>query len=412
MKATYGALLLAAVTFSATAQKAENDDMYFTAKDRANVKTVAVSSSSKASVKQENAQAVEPGTDAALNPTDSYSARNVNPDYSTNSGKGSAKADYFVEDYRPTGVNGNLNGNYSASSPNSQYSYYNNNPYAYNPYSSFGTGWGYPAGGMSSMYSMGGMYPMDPYGMSGFGYPYSPYGYGSRMMMSYSMGFGYSPWMYNSMAYGYPSPWSYGMYDPFMMSSAYCPYSFYGYTSAYSAYYPYSSYNPVTVVDSQNGRNVAYGRRAERSTSEQYQSSDGTRPAVTQTRTGRTTATNGRTRATDDTQAYYERGWRNNNNTSSGSTGRSATRSYWTSPNQGSNTQPSNSSDRWNNSGRSNDGSSWGSSLDNNNSNSGSSWNSGGTRSSWSGGNSSGISGGGTRSSGGSSSGGGTRGRD
>jgi hypothetical protein len=392
MKATYSALLLAAVTFSATAQKAENDDMYFTARDRAKVKEVTVSAS-KPSVQQEKATA-ESTTDATLNPTDSYSARNVNPDY--NSGKpGAPKADYFVEDYTPTGVNGNLNGDYSASSPSKQSSYYNNNPYAYNPYSSFGTGWGYPAGGM---YSMGGMYPMDPYGMSSFGYPYSPYSYGSRMMMSYGMSFGYNPWMYNSMSMAY----GYGMYDPFMMSSMYCPYSFYGYNSGYSSYYP------GTVVDNnQNGRNVAYGKRSERSTAEQYQNND-TRPAVTQSRTGRTISS-GRTRSADGTQEYYERGWKNNTNTSTGSTER-ATRSFWTSPNQDSG-QPSNSTSR---TGRTNDVSSWGSSSwDNNSNNSGSSWSTGGNRSSWSGGSSSGIStGGGTRSSGGSSSGGGTRGRD
>jgi hypothetical protein len=398
MKATFGALLLAAVSFSATAQKVENDDMYFTAKDRARVKAVTVSAANSIVQSERNVTRVaEPENEVGLNPTDSYSARNINPDYSVASGKqaSGSKADYFIEDYRPTGVNGNLNGNYSANSPNSQYSYYNNNPYAFSPYSAYGS--------MGMGYTMGGMYPMDMYGMRGYGYPYSSYGYGSAMSMSYGMNFGYNPWMSSAMGFGY------GMYyDPFMMSSMYCPYSFYGYNSAaYSSYY-----YPGTVVDNRvNGPTVAHGRRSERSSSESYQAADGTRQTVTQSRTGRTLS-NGRARSTDNTQAYYERGWKNNNdNTGSGRTQGTATRSYWSSPDQSSGNQ---SSPSRSNSSRRSDGSSWGTSWDN--SNSGSSWNTGGnTRSSWNGGSSSvgSSSMGGTRSSGGSSSGGGhTRGRD
>jgi uncharacterized membrane protein YgcG len=330
----------------------------------------------------------------------------VNPEYSANPGSQSApKADYFVEDYRPTGVNGNLNGNYSSNSPNSAYSYYNNNPYAFSPYSVYGNaGWGYPMG-------MGGMYPMDMYGMRGYGYPY---GSGWSMSMSYGMGFGYNPWMYggmNSMMMSYGSYWpssyyGYGMYDPFMMSSMYCPYSFYGYNSPYSSYY-----YPGTVVDNNtiNGRNVAYGRRAERSSTEGYQPSDDTRQAVSTSRTGRALS-NARTRSAEGTQAYYERGWKNNTH-ADGNSSRGTTRSFWSTQNQGSaNNSSSGDTDRWNNSGRS--GNSLWNSWDNNsnsNSNSGSSWSTGGgTRSSWSsGGTSSGGGGGGGRTSSG-----GTRGRD
>jgi hypothetical protein len=393
MKTKLAYLLLLAAASTAVAQKVENDDMYFTSKDRAKLKestpAVAKNVQTKQTKKSEVATS-DQTPDTGLNPTDSYSARNVNPEYST---KGSTKeassdADYFVEDYTPTGVNSKL-ANRDASSTyqggNNPYSYYS--PYSNSPYSSFGNmGWG-----TSMTMAMGSMYGMYP-GMS----------------MSYGMGYGYNPmmydpWMMRGMGYGYggySSMYNPYMYDPFM--SMYCPYSFYGY---YSYGYP-GGYGggAVVVNDRNNGRTVSNSRRTDRSSSENYvnDATRSTSAAVAQSRTGRSIA-GGRVRSEEQTDAYYQRGWRNN----TGSNGQSSTRSNWSNngyaPNQNGSQGSSGSADRWNNSGRSS--SSW----DNNNS--GSSWSTGGStapaRSSWNGGGATGGSSGGR-----STSGGGTRGRD
>jgi hypothetical protein len=383
MKATLTYLLLLAASAVTMAQKAENDDMYFTAKDRAKLKPVASAVSKSA---EQKAVKVVEVKDDALNPTDSYSARNVNPEYSTRSAKpGDAKGDYFVADYTPTGVNGNLNGDYSSSNSYSQYNSPYANPYAYNnPYSPY-----------SSFSNMGYGYPMS-----------SPYA--SRWSMMYGMNFGYSPWMNNSMmSFGYGN--GYGMYDPFYnpymydpfyssYSSMYCPYSFYGYNGGYGSNYTYPG---TVIVDNNNSRNVSHGRRTDRSTSEDYQPSGSRQPSVTQARTARSTA-GGRMASTDDTQPYYQRGWKNNTGTDGRTT---TTRSAWSNTSTDSNTDGTrtnrNSSSSWN---------TWDNGSGNSG-NSGSSWSSGSSspsRSSYSGGTSGGGSSGGTRS----SSGGGTRGRD
>jgi hypothetical protein len=391
-------LAIGLASISAFAQKAENDDMYFTSKDR--VKLATTSANTKVEVKRAPTTTTQTKptpaqADVAVNPTDSYSARTVNPEYSAaNTGTNATQqsGDYFIENYRPTGVNGNLNGDYKNSNSTPYYNP-NTNPYyasGYSPYSSYGYN-GY------NPYNMG---------MGGYGYPY-----GSGMYMSMGTSFGYSP--YSSFTMGYGNPWS--MYDPFYSSSMWGPSYGYGYGSSYGMYNPYSFYNyngyggygypTVVAVDNNthNGRDVTYQRRADRSSSTGYQP-DGNTRSTTQlaTRNGRPIAS-GRTRGSEDSQSYYEKGWRSNTN-GAGST----TRTAWSGMNNGS---YSNSGSDSHNSGRTN--SSWsgwdsGSSINNSNS---------GARSSWTPSNSGGGGGGATRSSvgGGSTGGGGgghSRGRD
>src|SRR6478736_10303967 len=211
----------------------ENDDMYFSSKDRAKINMTSREEVVLASAKGDN-------TLQTINPSDSYSARNENPDFVAGAKVGSnanTTSSYFTPTYQPN-VNQNL---YSNNCNCNNTSGYNNYPYGssygYNPYSGmYGMGYGY------SPYSS--MYGMSPYMSMGMGYGM----YGS--MMSYGLGFGYSsmygmsPYMSMGMGYG-----MYG-YDPFMMGYGYGGYG-----------YPAS----VVVVNSNDARGPVYGRHPSRS---------------------------------------------------------------------------------------------------------------------------------------------------
>ncbi len=189
----------------------ENDDMYFTSKDRVQVNAANEMSLAR-KYQQEDLNAVRSNP---VNPSDSYSGRGINPEYGAQSKKGMTvvqnNPDYFLPTYQPKNVNQSLyNGSASSySNPcgcNNSYSNpYNsgmgyggfgspyssfNSPYNsfYSPYSSFyprlGTSIGYGFGGynpgfyggmnygMGSMYGMGGMYGMNSlYNSYGYGYP-------------------------------------------------------------------------------------------------------------------------------------------------------------------------------------------------------------------------------------------------
>lgn len=181
----------------------EIDDMYFTSKDRVK----------KDQFKRE--ENVSHGTTVPLNTSDSYSARNENPDYVAGSKVGSnSRPAYFNSNYQPV-VNQNLyayNNSYTYS-----YTYYN--PYAFR-------------------YNM----------MFVYGYPYNFYSYGYPYY-----GYGYNGYGYNSY---YSYPYNYGYY----------PYN-YGY-----GYYSYPTL--VTHVD----HHVVYGRRPSRSSSNTTPSYYGGRP--------------------------------------------------------------------------------------------------------------------------------------
>lgn len=375
MKIRVAFLSLLAVSASMVASaQVEHDDMYFNSKDRAKVQaskpmTLSMTNNSR------NRIAAEQEIATAINPTDSYSARNVNPEYISQSMMSSGtteSAPYFIPDYAPTSVNQNLKSN------NSSYSNYNNGMYSGygNPYSSFYPsmygGYGYsPYGGYNNFYNSGWSSMLSlGFGMGMGGYPYGgyyPYGGSSWSMMS-MMG------MYGSPNYGWNPYYSMGM--------------------GYSSYYPHTV---VVINDNNRNNNVIYGRRPSRSSdinnTVTYNNRSSAMVTDSQGRV-RSSGANGRVSG-DGTTSYYQRGWRSNPETNT------AIRSNWSTSGR---TGDDNSSGF-----RSNPGY-------NSRSSNSSFFDSGSSRSSnYSGGSSSFSSGGGSRSSGsvgGGSSSGVRRGRD
>lgn len=373
---TFLSILSVVVIFTASAQNVEQDDMYFRSKDRA------VLAATKP-LTHTNTVSRASEANSPINPTDSYSARNVNPEYisqakvnpSTTTQTGGVT--YFIPNYTPTTVNQSI---------------YNNT-----------ANWNYYGGGFRPSYF--GMNSMMGYGMmSGFGNPlynsfYSPY---SSFASPYSF---YDPYGYNNYGYngfnsfyGYPfgSGLSMGMGFGYgglnnLWGNSY--YNNFGWGGGYSPYY---GNNVIIVSGDANGHNVVYGKRSSRSNDLNNTVTTGNRSAtVNPSQGGGRSSTGGRVAsASSDTNAgsYYQRGWRANPETN--------TRSTWSnSGNSSSNTNPF-----FNNSNTTRSSSN--SDFSNSNSRS------------WSGGNSSNVSTGGSRgsvSSGGgssSSSGGARRGRD
>jgi hypothetical protein len=381
IRVTFLSMLAAMVTTVATAQVVEFDDMYFNAKDR--TKLQASKPLTLKTISAENEVAT------AINPTDSYSARNINPEFISQDKLNTASSDeytpYFIPDYSPLGVNQNIY--------NNQYSSLWNN---YNP-----TGWNYgnsfynPYGNYNS-----GMYGWDPYGYNNlYGYNNSMYGYNN---------------MYNS---GWSSGWSLGFGNCFSCNSwswGNSPFwnNYYGWNS-YSSYYGggWNNYprNIIIINNGDNaGRNVVYGKRVSRSSDYNNVVTTGRSVASGNTDSqGRVRGTNGRTSNNNTAGTYYQRGWRSNPDNTSTSKGWSSGRSGNESSNNSGYTNRSNNTN--NNSGFTNSGS---------RSNNSSSFENSSRSSNWGGGNSNSnfSTGGGSRSSSGggssSSSSGSRRGRD
>lgn len=341
----------------------EFDDMYFNSKDRAKVNEGKISADLGFAKKSGEIREAN----APINPTDSYSARNINPEYSTqlNSETSPVVEDnYFIQDFRPTGVNQNLS-NCNCESG----SYYN--PY----YGNGNNAWNNPYYG--NMGGFGG--PYSSYYSSPWGYPsYGGFNSGLSMSMGYGWG-GYNPGLYSALGYGYGSnfwnpysnPWRNGYYG--------------GYSGSY---YP----GQVIIINNGDtgGTRVSYSKRSSRSSSINNTVENSRPPSsmANVNNTGRSTINSGRTRSASP--EYYDSGWKRTQNANN-----NTVRDYWNNSNSGG----TNSSTR--------------SVFDRNNSNSGGRQGSSGfstpTRSSF---GSGGVNSGGSRSgSSGSSSGSKTRGR-
>lgn len=364
MKTGIAFVALLTVVIGVRAQ--ESDDMYFNSKDRAKLNAErAVLATTIQNTDDESL------VQSRINPSDSYAGRGENPEYTSrsrfNTDNEEADAPYFISGYQPPiSVNQGLtNYNNSFYSP---YSFGNNgfyNPYAYSAFSpSF-------YGGYSSGWSMG---------------------------LGYSFGMG-SGW-FGNMNYGFGNMWG----SPSnMFWDNYYGYGNYGFGSGFNNWgfspwnnWGYSGFYPGNVIiinnGGDNGRNVAYRKRTDRS---DYVNTTGgqTRNAATYTRNSREINSGGRTRSEGTQSEYYDRSWKRNPEVN-------PARSSWSSSSnagQGSSTR-----------------SSWG--TDTNSGGRTSSWSndSGSRSSSWSSGSNSSS---GSRSSAGSSSGsssGGsrTRGRD
>jgi len=228
--------------------------------------------------------------DEPVNPTDSYSARNVSPEFAARSNSQTAQADnqdYFVNNYRYN-TNSNLN------SWNTNFNTWNSNAwYSPNYYGSSINSWNTPYYG--SYYDAYGSPWYNPYYRSGWSSSFSYY-WGS----SYNYGWGS----------GYGMACAYG--NPYMNSWGYSPY----YGSGWgNSYYPGS----VVVVNNnyvEAGKNVVYGKRASRG-SAVTTAVDG---ANTRTRSNyvapdsRASTVGGRVATITKSQRqedYYNRSWRN-----------------------------------------------------------------------------------------------------
>jgi len=182
-----GSLLAIMVTFQVSAQRVENDDMYFNSKDRERLHSEPVEMTTITPQKnKKNQETVITPEEENINPTDSYSARNINPEYISRSNSSQAIEDeknYYVEGYTANTYDSysstKYTSTYSNSYTNSGYSpsvwdSYNNSYYGCgNPYYSGNSGWTLSLGYYSGNYWGSGW----NYGMS-YGYGnsyYSPY---------------------------------------------------------------------------------------------------------------------------------------------------------------------------------------------------------------------------------------------
>jgi hypothetical protein len=217
-----GGLLASMMALQVSAQ--ENDDLYFKSKDREKLKVENATASVndkidkdyKAFKKKNFDENIEEevAVTTSVNPTDSYSARTINPEFISRSNSAQASEDeqnYYIEGYTPVntydsysaGNYNNLNSNYqnswygSSAYNNSWYTPYYGycNPYM-SPYYSASPGWT-----MSLGYTWGNM--MSPGWSFGIGY-----GWGGSYYNPYSY---YSPYGYGNY-YGYPSYYNNGGY--------------------------------------------------------------------------------------------------------------------------------------------------------------------------------------------------------
>jgi hypothetical protein len=331
-------------TFALSAQEIENDDMYFNSKDRAKLNAsksseVTYTASIKKNTKKEVVEEA-----VVANPTDSYSARNVNPEYEARSNSESAQADnedYFVNNYQYSNAN-NLN-----KWNNNFNNWYSSPWYGGNYYDPYITSWNSPYYG--SYYDAWGSPWRNPYYRSGWSSSFS-YHWGSTWNYGWGMGFGCS---------NYYNPYNAWAYNPY---SGYSPwgYSYYGYPSQ------------VVIVESGNRYSQVYGKRSSRSSelsrdytnrSNRSYNRDVASPSESRPNLG------GRVSTTSRTQSdYYNRGWRNQSQNSNSS-------SYYDNQNSNSGSSrsswESNSRNSWRDSNSS--GSSRSSSFDSGRSSTGSS---------------------------------------
>jgi len=300
------------VAFTAFSQ--EFDDMYFNSKDRAKLNEGKISADLGLTKKNGEIREVN----SSINPTDSYSARNINPEYSSQLKSGSEPViedNYFIQDFQPKGVNQNISN--CNCGPGSYYNpYYGNNAWN-NPY--YGN-----MGGFGS--------PFSSYYGSSWGYPsYGGFNSGLSMSMGYGWG-GFSPGFYSGMGYGY------GSYSNFWN-----PYSN-PWRNGYGGYY--GSYYPGQVIIINNGdtgeTRVSYSKRSSRSSNINH-TVDNPRPssvANINNTTSRSAISNGRSRTA--TPEYYDRGWKRTQSENN------ATRGYWNNSNFETNSSTRSAFDRSN----------------------------------------------------------------
>jgi hypothetical protein len=291
MKTKAGILsfLAVAAVSGVYAQSIEEDDMYFTAKDRAALNAAQSVARQETFAAPGTRRITESEVSSTINPTDSYSARNVNPEYISGSkvgGNSSGGVQYFSPNYQPTAVNQNLASNCNSCGFNS----FNNG---------FGNPWGFNRFGGRMGIGMG-MGMMSPWGFNNFG------------MMDPWMNPWMDPWMMGNGFYqpgfsmGFGSGWGNGWGNPWN--------NFYGMNSFYGGWgnqwgwgggfnswnNPWVNNRPVVIVEyhrPQSTRSQEIDR---------YYGNDGIR-----SRSSNSGSSGGRVASNDNSQQYYNRAWRN-----------------------------------------------------------------------------------------------------
>lgn len=346
-------LAIASVGFG----QVENDDMYFTAKDRIKL------NSTKPMATVRNIDDYD-NTVATINPTDSYSGRGTNPEHTSqtivNPKSQQSDPQYFVAGYQPARVNQNLN-DYS--------SMYSNNAWN-SPYYGRMNGFGSP---YSSFYT------------PGWGNPYSFYQPGLTTSLGYTMG-GFGSGWYGGMNYGWGSPSSMFWNNYYGMNSWNSGWGLNsGWGSGWNNFGYGGFYRPTTVIVVNNGdgnSGYTYGKRGSRSSDVNNYYDNTRNDGIIGTR-GRVRSESPNGRVASSESQYYNREWRTNPETS-------PSRSQYQNSSTGNRSMFNSNNSDWGNNNRSSFES--------------------GSRSSFGGGSFGGSSGGGSRSS--SGSGGGRRGRD
>ena len=322
VKVLFFSMLATAMVGSAVAQ-VENDDMYFNASDRAKLKEAR-----KAEQVLASNRSTKNSKEEELNPTDSYSARNVNPEFTSRSQSETTAEDeeeYFVTNYRYNNA--------------TQYNNWNNN---FNNW--YGSSWYRSNYWGPSIYGWNSPYYGSAY--DGWGSPWANPYYRSGWSTSFSFSYG-NAWNYGN---GYYDPYYGFAYDPYW-GSYYSPYCGYGsyYGSPFRSRYSY--YPTYVVVTDNNSRGAAYGKRASRSSQYNRETYGGSRESYSDNggngrSNGRVSSgSNGRTNSSGrERTEYYNNSWRNANNDNSISTS-SPTRSTST-PTRSFNTGSNNSDTR------------------------------------------------------------------
>lgn len=217
------------------AQGVEYDDMYFNATDRAKLKAQRASEVAYNTPSKPKKFDLNEGEER-LNPTDSYSARNVNPEYTSRAHTKSAQSDeedYFVSNYQ---YNRNQYNNWN----NNFNNWYSNPWYRTNYYGSAINSWN------------------SPY-----------YGYNSWNSPWYDPFWSYNGWS-SSFSFHYGNTWNYGWggYYNYWNRPYYGWDPYFGGIGYYGGSYWNNYMYPGTVVVVNRGErgDVVYGKRPTRST--------------------------------------------------------------------------------------------------------------------------------------------------
>ncbi|MEX1240675.1 MAG: hypothetical protein WEB30_13200 [Cyclobacteriaceae bacterium] len=216
----------------------EYDDMYFNSEDRAKLKAQGTTELAYNTPTKSKQIRIE---EESANPTDSYSARNVSPEYTARQQSETAQADeenYFVDNYQYNRIQLNdWNNNYN--------NWYNSSWYRSNYYGTGINTWNSPYYGYNRCNSPW----YDPYwSHTGWSSSFS-YHYGNSW--NYGWGGSYNYW--NRPYYGWNNPY-YG-WDPYM--------GMYG--GSYWNNYRYPS--TIVVVNPGDRGDAFYGKRPTRGTS-------------------------------------------------------------------------------------------------------------------------------------------------